>query len=88
MAEPVVDLMAALEESLATAKFLNQPVTSCGLCGHSMEIPCGYSHVWSKGSGPVYLCHADDHDCYHAWTVWNTRPGDPWPKFSCGKDPR
>lgn len=22
----------------------------------------------------IWLCHADDHDCYRAWTVYGARP--------------
>lgn len=59
-------------------------MTVCGLCGHEMVLErCGYAAV-----GDVPLCHADDHSCYHAWTVNRTRPGDPWPAFGCGEDPR
>ncbi len=39
----------------------------CALCGH--EPSCGFAMV-----NDLYLCHADDHSCYHAWTVWDVRP--------------
>lgn len=50
----------------------------CGLCGHDMEFDtCGYAGTWQMtvtGEQQVYLCHADDHDCYHLWTVYGERP--------------
>ena len=50
---------------------------TCGLCGHSLiGHRCGYAGYWSASTGDVFLCHADDHDCYTEWTVHGTRPGD------------
>lgn len=46
--------------------------TKCPLCGH--EPACGYA-----SADGCRLCHADDHSCYHRWTVYNDRPG-----VSCG----
>jgi hypothetical protein len=44
----------------------------CGLCGHAMVSlrTCGSAAV-----NDIPLCHADDHDCYRAWTVYGVRPG-------------
>lgn len=45
----------------------------CGLCGHEMTLErCG-----SAAENDTPLCHADDHDCYHRWTVYKERPGEP-----------
>lgn len=42
----------------------------CGLCGHAMTLDrCGRA-----GVNDMPLCHADDHDCYTAWTVYKIRP--------------
>ena len=47
----------------------------CGLCGHVMTFKtCGYAAVDVAETEVVYLCHADDHDCYHRWTVYGERP--------------
>lgn len=48
----------------------------CGLCGHVMLRieTCGSALVWD-GDRRVPLCHTDDHDCYHRWTVYGDRPG-------------
>ena len=51
----------------------DNPTGKCGLCGHDPS--CGYAVV-SDARGDTFLCHADDHSCYHAWTVWDTRPTD------------
>lgn len=46
----------------------------CSLCGHTMTFPaCGSASVYENGRR-FDLCHADDHDCYHAWTVYGARP--------------
>lgn len=44
---------------------------ACGLCGH--EPACGSASV-TQGVQEVWLCHADDHSCYHQWTVYDARP--------------
>ena len=47
---------------------------TCGLCGHVMTFErCGFAGT-SEGGRSVPLCHADDHDCYRAWTVYRVRP--------------
>ena len=48
----------------------------CALCGHDMTDldVCGSGAVWN-GNVRLDLCHADDHDCYRAWTVYGKRPG-------------
>jgi hypothetical protein len=44
----------------------------CGLCGHVRNLArCGHANADN-----VYLCHADDHSCYHRWTVYGERPQD------------
>ncbi len=43
----------------------------CGLCGH--QPACGSASVWNNDR-QVFLCHADDHSCYHRWTVYKERP--------------
>lgn len=59
----------------------------CGLCGHKMVFErCGYAAAGRLGEYKQ-LCHDESHDCYHAWTLNRTRPGDPWP-HGCGTDPR
>lgn len=61
---------------------------TCGLCGHEMTFErCGLAGAGLPDGGSVILCH-QDHDCYHAWTLYGTRPGDPWPEYGCGPDPR
>lgn len=63
-----------------TRAFLNdtEPAESrrariCGLCGHVMTMTsCG-----SAQANGVPLCHTDDHDCYHRWTVYGARPAEP-----------
>lgn len=48
---------------------------TCGLCGHEMTFErCGSAGATLDGR-PVDLCHADDHDCYRAWTVYGARRG-------------
>ena len=49
---------------------MDQP-RACGLCGHVMLSlrSCGFGAV-----NDTPLCHADDHDCYRAWTVYGIRP--------------
>jgi len=50
-----------------------ETVRICGLCGHHMTIEtCG-----SASADGYYLCHADDHSCYHRWTVYKERPTSP-----------
>ena len=50
----------------------------CGLCSHHMTLEaCGSGSYWSKETGQVDLCHADDHSCYHQWTVYGKRPVHP-----------
>lgn len=44
---------------------------TCGLCGHHPA--CGQASVGSA-EGDVFLCHTDDHSCYHQWTVYDRRP--------------
>jgi hypothetical protein len=47
----------------------------CELCGHQMAFEvCGYATVYVEEDRAAYLCHADDHDCYHRWTVYHERP--------------
>lgn len=43
----------------------------CGLCDH--DPACGTAGVTDKDSYTA-LCHADDHSCYHRWTVYKERP--------------
>lgn len=46
----------------------------CGFCGHVMNMAhCGFASA-SEGDEEVYLCHANDHDCYYRWTVLHERP--------------
>jgi hypothetical protein len=46
----------------------------CALCGHVMALPrCGSAGAHENGH-VVHLCHTDDHDCYHRWTVYRERP--------------
>lgn len=46
--------------------------TTCGLCGHSPA--CGSAEGLDELVQRVPLCHADDHSCYHRWTVYKERP--------------
>lgn len=54
---------------------------NCRLCGHDVSLgalgPCGTSSVTLPDGRTVWLCHADDHSCYHRWTVYGDRPGRP-----------
>lgn len=51
----------------------------CGLCGHEitegLDPKCGAAGVW-RGKTWTRLCHADDHSCYHRWTVYGDRPAN------------
>lgn len=48
----------------------------CALCGHVMTLDrCGSAGAHENGH-VIYLCHTDDHDCYHRWTVYRERPAD------------
>jgi hypothetical protein len=50
----------------------------CGLCGHAMILArCGSAGVYGPDGDYVPLCHADDHSCYHRWTVYRDRPAEP-----------
>ena len=50
----------------------------CGLCGHAPA--CGFAE-----SDGVRLCHADDHSCYHRWTVYGERGSTPTVRcYLCG----
>lgn len=52
----------------------------CGLCGHDAKRRgnCGWGYVYERLDDgreiDVFLCHADDHDCYTAWTRDGQRP--------------
>lgn len=49
----------------------------CALCQHDMEEHnCGYSTVTyaTVVEQELFLCHTDDHDCYHRWTIYQERP--------------
>lgn len=60
----------------------------CALCDHVMTFDrCGFAGATENGER-VHLCHADDHDCYHAWTLYDTRPDSLWPRHGCQDDPR
>lgn len=49
----------------------------CFLCGH--EPSCGSAAVYDMyADRKLFLCHADDHSCYHRWTVYGERP-EPYP---------
>lgn len=46
----------------------------CALCGHPpVSSKCGQASVTEAGV-ERFLCHADDHSCYHRWTVYGERP--------------
>jgi len=55
----------------------------CALCGHEMTLAtCGSAGVFYPDGEQLYLCHADDHDCYHAWTVYGARPVVDWQRIN------
>ncbi len=46
----------------------------CALCSHVMTLDrCGSAGAQENGHD-IDLCHTDDHDCYHRWTVYRERP--------------
>ena len=45
----------------------------CVLCGHDPS--CGFASITHNGT-ESWLCHEDDHSCYHAWTVWGVRDAE------------
>lgn len=45
-------------------------VGPCALCEH--DPACGSASV-QRDEEIVYLCHEDDHSCYHEWTVYGRR---------------
>lgn len=45
----------------------------CELCGHDNHLSTEYGSTYNS-SGKIYLCHTDDHSCYHRWTVHGERP--------------
>lgn len=48
---------------------------TCALCGHDTSVDvCGYGAAHDDDGNWVHLCHADDHSCYHRWTVCGDRP--------------
>lgn len=47
---------------------------TCVLCGHRIALDRFGSAGVGDASGMLPLCHADDHDCYHCWTVYRERP--------------
>jgi hypothetical protein len=53
------------------------PDRICALCGHNMMLDqCGYATITMAAvvDQEIFLCHTDDHDCYHAWTIYGERP--------------
>lgn len=47
----------------------------CSLCGHVITFArCGGGEAIGADGVHHYLCHADDHSCYHRWTVYGDRP--------------
>ena len=50
-------------------------IKECALCGHEMTLErCGSAGAHNDDGSPVHLCHTDDHDCYHRFTVYRQRP--------------
>lgn len=50
---------------------------SCAVCGHKgslMTTECGYVTATNSDGDRVFLCHAEDHDCYRRWTVIEEQP--------------